>query len=100
MKLLGAAERPLAAVAAAAAGNYDLLFMDIQMPELDGYVATQRIRASGSRQANVPIIAMTANAMIGDREKCIEAGMDDYISKPIDTLALVGMLQRWLPVRL
>jgi CheY-like chemotaxis protein len=90
----------LEAVAATAVGNYDLIFMDIQMPELDGYVATQRIRASESGQTNVRIIAMTANAMIGDREKCIAAGMDDYISKPIDTLALVGMLQRWLPVRL
>jgi CheY-like chemotaxis protein len=89
----------LEAVRAATEGNYDLIFMDMQMPELDGYEATQRIRASGTEQARVPIIAMTANALIGDREKCIDAGMDDYISKPIDTVALVGMLQRWLPVR-
>ncbi len=93
----------LEAVQAAAAGNYDLIFMDMQMPELDGYEATQRIRAnasaSGTGLERVPIIAMTANAMLGDREKCLEAGMDDYISKPIDTVALVGILQRWLPVR-
>ncbi|MCS6244140.1 MAG: response regulator [Opitutus sp.] len=89
----------LEAVRTAAEGNYDLIFMDMQMPELDGYEATQRIRASGAEHAGVPIIAMTANAMIGDREKCIEAGMDDYISKPIDTAVLVGLLQRWLPVR-
>ena len=91
----------LEAVQATATGNYDLIFMDMQMPELDGYEATQRIRirASGEGLARVPIIAMTANAMLGDREKCLEAGMDDYISKPIDTVALVGILQRWLPVR-
>jgi len=89
----------LEAVRSATEGNYDLIFMDMQMPGLDGYEATQRIRASGTKQARVPIIAMTANALIGDREKCIESGMDDYISKPIDTVALVGMLQRWLPMR-
>ena len=87
------------AVKAVAEGNYDLVFMDMQMPELDGYAATQLIRTSGTEQARVPIVAMTANAMSGDREKCIEAGMDDYISKPIDTVALVGMLKRWLPIR-
>jgi CheY-like chemotaxis protein len=89
----------LEAVRAVNEGNYDLVFMDMQMPELDGYEATQRIRAAATGRARVPIIAMTANAMIGDREKCLEAGMDDYISKPIDTVALVGILQRWLPVR-
>jgi signal transduction histidine kinase/CheY-like chemotaxis protein len=89
----------LEAVRAVNEGNYDLVFMDMQMPELDGYEATQRIRAAATGRARVPIIAMTANAMIGDREKCLKAGMDDYISKPIDTVALVGILQRWLPVR-
>ncbi len=87
------------AVRAVNEGNYDLVFMDMQMPELDGYEATQRIRAAETGRARVPIVAMTANAMQGDREKCLEAGMDDYISKPIDTVALVGILQRWLPVR-
>ena len=68
-------------------------------PELDGYEATQRLRAAETGRARVRIIAMTPNAMLGDREKCLEPGMDDYISKPIDTVALVGILQRWLPVR-
>ncbi len=75
---------------------YDLVFMDCQMPELDGYDATRQIRASETRMARVPIIAMTANAMRGDREKCLEAGMDDYITKPIRTDDLAAMLQRWL----
>ena len=86
------------AVQALKEGNYDLVIMDMQMPELDGYEATRRIRTAETG-ARVPIIAMTANAMIGDREKCLDAGMDDYISKPIDTSVLVGVLQRWLPVR-
>jgi two-component system, sensor histidine kinase and response regulator len=75
---------------------YDLVFMDCQMPELDGYDATRQIRSSESRIARVPIVAMTANAMRGDREKCLEAGMDDYITKPIRTDDLAAMLQRWL----
>jgi len=64
---------------------YDMVFMDVQMPEMDGYQATKAIRNPHSRVRNhhVPIIAMTANAMKGDRERCIEVGMDDYIPKPI-----------------
>ena len=87
------------AIQALKEGNYDLVIMDMQMPELDGYEATRRIRTAETGRARVPIIAMTANAMMGDREKCLDAGMDDYISKPIDTSVLVGVLQRWLPVR-
>jgi CheY-like chemotaxis protein/HPt (histidine-containing phosphotransfer) domain-containing protein len=75
---------------------YDVVFMDCQMPELDGYDATREIRASETPMARVPIIAMTANAMRGDREKCLDAGMDDYIAKPIRTDDLAAMLQRWL----
>ncbi len=78
---------------------YDLVLMDCQMPEMDGYEATLRIRdpQSGVRNRSIPIIAMTANAMQGDREKCIEAGMNDYLSKPVVPQALAEMLEKWLP---
>jgi signal transduction histidine kinase/DNA-binding response OmpR family regulator len=78
---------------------YDLIFMDCQMPMLDGYDTAQEIRgreaAAGGRR--VPIVAMTANAMLGDRERCLAAGMDDYIAKPISLDMLDEMLDRWLP---
>ncbi len=78
--------------------SYDLVLMDIQMPVMDGYEATARIRKSrGSISAhNIPIIAMTANAMKGDQEKCLQAGMDDYISKPVDALKLQAKINKWL----
>jgi signal transduction histidine kinase/DNA-binding response OmpR family regulator len=77
---------------------YDLVFMDCQMSEMDGYEATRRIRnpGSGAHNPTIPIIAMTANAMQGDREACLEAGMDDYISKPISPAAIADALERWL----
>ncbi len=79
--------------------SYDLVFMDVQMPEMDGYEATRIIRDPGSnvRNHDVPIVAMTAHAMKGDREKCIEAGMDDYISKPIRPEKLGQMMDKYLP---
>jgi signal transduction histidine kinase/CheY-like chemotaxis protein len=77
---------------------YTLLLMDCQMPEMDGYQATQEIRhgAAGERFKDITIVAMTANAMKGDREKCLAAGMNDYLSKPIEATKLKEMLVKWL----
>ncbi|MEA3386659.1 MAG: response regulator, partial [Thermodesulfobacteriota bacterium] len=98
--------------------DFDLIFMDIQMPEMDGLAATREIRkheeqlkAQSSRQKmellptnfqlsarseRIPIVAMTAHAMKGDREKCIEAGMDDYITKPIKRELVFEVLEKWV----
>jgi two-component system sensor histidine kinase/response regulator len=81
----------------AIANDYAAIFMDCQMPELDGYETTRRIRAAESGH-RVPIIAMTAHSMPGDRERCLAAGMDDYISKPVRAAALVSVVARWLSV--
>ncbi len=78
---------------------YDLVLMDVQMPQMDGFEATGIIRdpASSVRKHDIPVIAMTAHAMKGDREKCLDAGMDDYISKPVTALALNDILEKYLP---
>jgi len=75
----------------------DLVLMDCQMPVLDGYQATRRWRAheADTAAARQPIVAMTANAMAGDRERCLQAGMDDYLSKPVNRASLLACLQRW-----
>ncbi|RZO73551.1 MAG: response regulator, partial [Limisphaerales bacterium] len=79
---------------------YNMIFMDCQMPEMDGYEATRKIRnieteGNSSNGKQVPIIAITANAMRGDREKCLEEGMDDYIAKPVDARQIGRALERW-----
>jgi CheY-like chemotaxis protein len=78
--------------------KYDLVFMDVQMPEMDGISATREVRrgSPGTIDPQVPIIAMTAHALKGDRERCLEAGMSDYIGKPIQIRELAAVLERWL----
>jgi CheY-like chemotaxis protein/anti-sigma regulatory factor (Ser/Thr protein kinase) len=105
-KMLGAmgltldlAENGEKALAALAENRYDLVLMDCQMPVLDGYQATKAFRSREPQgEKRLPIIAMTAHAMEGDRRKCLEAGMDDYIAKPVKKELLRKLLGRWLPV--
>jgi len=109
----------LAAVAALESASYDLVLMDCRMPVMDGYEACRTIRAreeagcrggalhAGAspvgnpqvRHPHVPIIAMTASAVQGDREHCLAVGMDDYLAKPVRLTDLSAVLQRWLPAR-
>ena len=90
-------------MASAADGGFGLVFMDCMMPGMDGYGATRAIRAAederragGEITFRIPIVAMTANAMEGDREACLAAGMDDYLSKPLDPDQVAAMLAKWL----
>ncbi len=89
----------LEAISALQSIPYDLVLMDCQMPEMDGFEATRRIRSGEGNVLNpqVPIIAMTAYAMRGDRERCLEAGMDDYVAKPVQLDDVAAALERWLP---
>ena len=76
--------------------HYDLILMDCQMPVLNGYDATQQYRESEEAGIHIPIVAVTANTMAGDKEKCIASGMDDYIGKPIATDVLKKIVNHWL----
>jgi CheY-like chemotaxis protein len=84
-----------AAVEAVRAGQYDLVLMDVQMPGVDGLEATRRIRELPIAKAGVPVIAITANAMAGDDRRCLAAGMNDYVTKPIDRARLLSTVARW-----
>jgi CheY-like chemotaxis protein len=87
------------AVSLAAARRYDVIFMDCQMPELDGYAATTAIRCRESPPAHVPIVAVTASVLEEDRQRCLSAGMDEVIWKPISAEQLMGVLRRFAPGR-
>ena len=85
------------AVAAWQSGGYPMILMDCQMPELDGYAAAREIRERESGGQRVAIIAVTAHALVGERERAIAAGMDDYVTKPVDPRLLQDALERWWP---
>jgi CheY-like chemotaxis protein len=84
------------ALEAVKAASFDLILMDCQMPEMDGFEATRQIRRMEDGKVHVPIVAMTANALAGDKERCLEVGMDDYVPKPITIESVREALKRWL----
>jgi two-component system, sensor histidine kinase and response regulator len=84
------------AIDLAAKSDFDVILMDCHLPELDGFEATGLIREQQDGRRRVPIIALTANAMTGTRERCLAAGMDDYLSKPISLQDLTKCLSRWI----
>jgi CheY-like chemotaxis protein len=86
-----------AALRALASQRYDAVLMDCQMPDMDGYEATAELRRRELGVRHTPVIAITAHAMEGDRKRCLDAGMDDYVSKPMRHADLVEVLLRWIP---
>ena len=87
---------PAMARVAAARTRYDLIFMDCHMPVMDGFEATRRIRAEEEdTDAHTPIVALTADALAGDRDRCLACGMDDYMTKPVKSALLAAAVQRW-----
>jgi CheY-like chemotaxis protein len=81
-----------------AEGNFDIVLLDCQMPVMDGYETIQAIRAD-PRLRDLPVIAMTANAMSGDRNRALSAGMDDHIAKPVDVASMLSTIARWLQAK-
>jgi len=93
-----AVEDGASAVKKVKAEHYNAVLMDVQMPEMDGFEATRQIRAWETQlNRHIPIIAMTAHAMAGDRERCLAAGMDDYVAKPLEPKLLFSVIDRWTP---
>ena len=78
--------------------QFQIILMDCQMPEMDRYEATARIRSgkAGACYSDIPIIALTANALSGDKQKCLDSGMNDYLTKPIELESLTNVFQKWL----
>jgi CheY-like chemotaxis protein len=95
--IVDVAENGIEALSLMEGGNYDLVFMDCHMPEMDGFETTQKIREkelNGSRHTT--IVALTADAMVGDREKCLRIGMDDYLNKPVRPMQIASTLDKWM----
>jgi len=91
-----AVENGLKAIETIKRTSYDLVFMDVQMPEMDGFEATRAIRDFEGTRQHTTVIAMTAHVMRGDQERCLEAGMDDYISKPIEPQVMFKVIEKWI----
>ncbi|HQH22869.1 MAG TPA: response regulator [Bacteroidales bacterium] len=97
VKNIDTASNGMEAIEKVSSGNYDIILMDIQMPVMSGLVAAERIRAmEAGTDSHIPIIAITANAMLGDKEKCISAGIDDYISKPFQPSMLIEKIRKYI----
>jgi CheY-like chemotaxis protein len=96
---LDKAKTGIEALAAMASTAYDLIIMDCHMPEMDGFEATRQWRSQEPPEQRLPIIALTANTMAGDRESCLAAGMDDYIGKPVRRDEMLATVAKWMPKR-